>query len=391
MKINVLIVSCLFILANNIGFSQEMPTSSYKALERVNFYRTEARVDSSKLDAKLNKAADNHADYVRQNCNFSTVHYEVSGNPGFTGTMTDQRATAAGFRAKGFLSEDIAFTDSPEGAVDTWINSFYHRIPVIWARHNNIGYGEREISCGNPYMNHVNVMDFDLTAENSKYVYYPAPGQNQIPTAWTTVEGPEPFPRLSYPRGFPITLTLPSQIGKKWKTVNWNLEKQTGGRLVTYIDEPARYTGGGDPYFFPHQNSLCIVSQEVLNDNTVYKVTITIDFTSDGTVDSTFMWYFGTGNSNPPIDPKFDVKEELSLYKPKFNPNPLISFSKINLNLPAVLEIFNLNGELIYTSSGSEIIWNGNDLNGNKVPNGIYLYAIHKKLEKLQGRIVVIH
>ncbi len=94
----------------------------------------------------------------------------------------------------------------------------------------------------------------------------------------------------------------------------------------------------------------------------------------------------GDPNDHPPIVSVQDeqiVKNEFILYNNY--PNPFNPSTKISFNVPVrsqlKLEIYNVRGELIntlideeYSPGKYEVLWNGRNMNGEKVTSGIYLY-----------------
>jgi hypothetical protein len=113
-------------------------------------------------------------------------HSEIEGCAGFVGASPGDRIAAAGYAGKGGWSEVMAFQNDPVGAIDMWINSAFHRTPLLspWFRH--MGYGGAE-DC--------DVIDFGRGPETPEDVtaLYPYPGQTGLPTEFRgDREGPMP-------------------------------------------------------------------------------------------------------------------------------------------------------------------------------------------------------
>ncbi|MDA3822650.1 MAG: T9SS type A sorting domain-containing protein [Bacteroidales bacterium] len=92
------------------------------------------------------------------------------------------------------------------------------------------------------------------------------------------------------------------------------------------------------------------------------------------------------------------VQEKVSQEIQIAAPNPFsISTQFIrpeHLSKESSLEIYNIRGELVQQfdfSSSDKISWDGSNLKGNEVPNGIYIYSIvdTKKQSVLGGKVVL--
>jgi len=110
--------------------------------------------------------------------------------------------TAAGYTGTPVF-EDMAFSDDGTSATNQWIDSIWHRIPVLspWIR--DIGYGGAT-GC--------DTMDFGVGAAtpSTATAVYPYPGQTNVRTSFNgTYEGPPPpAPPSGWPSGYPITVYL---------------------------------------------------------------------------------------------------------------------------------------------------------------------------------------
>lgn len=174
------------------------------ALNTENTARLAMGLDCAELVTELNLAAQNHCDYYVQNqgsdCEAPSPHNEISGCPGFTGEGPGQRMSAAGYMSRGG-SETMAFANDPERAVMMFINSVYHRTPILdpWMR--QLGYGAGA-GC--------DTIDFGIGPETPSDVtaFYPYQGQVDVPVSFDgSREGPEPpIPSTGWPSGYPVTL-----------------------------------------------------------------------------------------------------------------------------------------------------------------------------------------
>lgn len=176
------------------------------ALSYLNSIRLPAGAGCVKMVAEINKAADNHCAYYADPANegmcTENAHNEVMGCAAFTGTGPGQRMAAAGYMARGG-GEVMAFLNDPKGAIDTWVNSVWHRIPLLDPWTGDMGYGSAAAGC--------DTIDFGNSAMGvpaTTVLVYPFDGQTDVPTSFNGMyEGPTPpAPPSGWPSAAPITL-----------------------------------------------------------------------------------------------------------------------------------------------------------------------------------------
>lgn len=159
----------------------------------------------------LNQAAQNHADfYAAHKSQYdktkTSPHDEVASfGSDFTGKGPGDRASAAGY-ANPAVFEVMAFTGSPSGAIAGWLETVYHRLPLLHPQTSEYGYGQAAGA------NKAEVIDGVQTGPASDQAFvYPWPGQTGVAQAWYGNEGPQPpSPPKGYPSGPVITARLPS-------------------------------------------------------------------------------------------------------------------------------------------------------------------------------------
>lgn len=176
------------------------------ALNTVNTLRAAAGAPCVTLDLNIGKAASAHCAYYALNkdtapeCTINP-HYEVAGCPGYTGSTPSERMRAAGFASSGGGGEVMAFLDNPARAVQTWVDSVWHRIPILDTATTVMGYGSAE-GC--------DTVDFgpNRRREALSLVAYPYAGQIGVTTAFDgRYEGPmPPMPTTGWPSANPISL-----------------------------------------------------------------------------------------------------------------------------------------------------------------------------------------
>ena len=102
------------------------------------------------------------------------------------------------------MAEVITHRSEPAGAVGDWIDSVYHRIPLLRADLVEVGYGDA-------YLGPLTVQVMDMSyreVASGRIILYPAPNQTSVPVAFNGNEIPDPAPNASYPIGYPVTTTF---------------------------------------------------------------------------------------------------------------------------------------------------------------------------------------
>jgi uncharacterized protein YkwD len=180
----------------------DAPPEAVEALRIVTEARLAAGAGCITMVSELNAAAKNHCDYYAANTGQCTAdaHSEVDGCTGFTGSDPGARANYAGFSGR-FAFEVMAFANDPQSSIDMWINSVWHRIPVVSPWVTEMGYGAAE-GC--------DTIDFGrgMPAADDEVVVYPYMGQVDVPpTFHGDREGPmPPEPPTGWPSGIPINV-----------------------------------------------------------------------------------------------------------------------------------------------------------------------------------------
>jgi uncharacterized protein YkwD len=195
------------------GAAQALPQpgpEELRALAYVNAYRKAAGQAPLKYSASLGAAAAGHARYLSANPAQAETepHREQAGTPLFFGATVGERGRFYAYG--GNVSEIINWTGRAEDAVDGWMETLYHRLPLIHPAHTEMGYGlARE---GDLF---VNVLEAGPGVALGGAVVWPYNGQVGVPTAWNGLESPDPFrlyPGVEGPVGYTITLTFGGRV-----------------------------------------------------------------------------------------------------------------------------------------------------------------------------------
>lgn len=173
-----------------------------EAMQIVNETRAAMGSPCATMVAALNTSSTKHCAYYAANLNNATciadAHVEVSTCTDYVAAQFYDRETAAGYTGSPD-AEDMAFQDNGTQALDEWINSVWHRTPILdpWTR--DYGYGSATMC---------DTMDFGVgaSAPSDLIVTYPYNGQTGVPTSFNGAEeGPTPpVPPNGWPSGYPV-------------------------------------------------------------------------------------------------------------------------------------------------------------------------------------------
>jgi uncharacterized protein YkwD len=179
--------------------------SGIAALDAVNKLRVPAGAGCATFVQTIADGATKHCEYYAANsadmmC-IADPHSEVMGCMGFTGTNFGARVKATGYTGSPAF-EVMAFVNEPTRAVSTWVNSVWHRIPVLSPWVTELGYGAAT---------RCDTIDFGRgkPLPDTTIVVYPYDTQTDIPIAFDgSREGPmPPTPSTGkWPSGPPISL-----------------------------------------------------------------------------------------------------------------------------------------------------------------------------------------
>lgn len=100
-------------------------------------------------DDKLQKAAELHAEYIMKHKDAIdeaevSIHLEDETFEGFTGQTFVERGEAAGYTGLCF-AEVVAFKPTAVGAARSWLESLYHRFPLLDEAAVHVGYAESQL------------------------------------------------------------------------------------------------------------------------------------------------------------------------------------------------------------------------------------------------------
>ena len=119
-------------------------TNSYNsAYNYFNETRKTAGLNSLKRNKKLQRAAQNHSNYIRyhkKNLHGLAFHTEQRRAKLFTGVAPSDRAIAEGYLSKS-VQEGIAHNCTPEGSINALMTAIYHRFTILSLSVDEVGIG----------------------------------------------------------------------------------------------------------------------------------------------------------------------------------------------------------------------------------------------------------
>ena len=191
----------------------EVGDAKEEALFWVNHVRESVGLHPVREEASLKKAASGHAAFLALHQDLYdeglSFHHEKEGREGFLSAIGSVRPCL--IRRKLPSGEVIAFQPSAAAAVGQWIESVYHRIPLIDTRASAAAYAvqsDQGRAFGVMEISQVDVGPEGDEWQDKTFVAYPPNGAAMIPVSWDGNEFPQPMaPPSGYPSGPVFTLS----------------------------------------------------------------------------------------------------------------------------------------------------------------------------------------
>lgn len=271
---------------------EEVPDTPvyHEVRDRINYYRKLAGLQQVEFNKNLNMAAYNHSLYLADNP--GAGHYENNKNdPNFSGKLPWDRTRYSGYSSP-MIGETIHFVDSHRAAVDDWMDSVYHRLPIINPVFIQFGYGY-DVKGDR----HFNVLEMGAPRYidfEENIVVYPAQGQPGVPVTWSGLEDPDPFrlyPEAEGPGGYPITLSVCGDDVEKVELIDASLIEGEDVDIDFYV-----FDAQNDPFMVDNK-TIALIPADKLQTYTDYKVSIqgVIKYMDGEDKEFTEEWQFTTG------------------------------------------------------------------------------------------------
>jgi uncharacterized protein YkwD len=228
-------------------------------LDRVNAFRRSAGLGRVEADESLTSACRKHAEYLLRN----------SGHPATQGLAAHgEDPKLPGYSEEGHRAgqaSDIAFGVEPLGAVDAWMASFFHRVPLLDPALKRVGLG----TATDPKRGPISVLDVQSGTGSGVPIVYPADGQTGVQRNYKSGERPDPIPESKDRKaGFPVTVTFPRTAPVK--DVTARLTDADGRAVDVWLSTPERSADAD-----LQRNSVGLIAKESLRPETAYTATVT--------------------------------------------------------------------------------------------------------------------
>jgi uncharacterized protein YkwD len=238
-----------------------------RVLEGINAVRKRAGMEPVTLDAELSVGCASHARYLALNAR----HPATQGLDGHKEDASLPGATPQGAKAGG--AADIAFGDvEPTDAVDGWIATLYHRVPLLDPRLKRVGFG----CARGERPGWITVVDVATAKDKGPLpgpIAYPVDGDENVPLEFPPGgEIPDPIPENKTGRaGFPITVTFPVETPLVGAT--GVLEDEQGQPLPCWFSSPEKVANPKLHAGF-QGTTVCLIPKTPLEPEKTYKVRI---------------------------------------------------------------------------------------------------------------------
>lgn len=245
------------------------------ALRLMNYYRKVIGYMPVTKNKELTYGCKQHVRYMKLN-NVLT-HYEEEDNPGYT-----EEGEQAG------LESDLSLNrGSMTDAVHGWIDTLYHRLPMLHSDWEETGFYydiDSRYACLRGWNIYSNLIEYD------EPIAFPTHKMNNVPTYFQAGETPDPLTDQggTYPAGSVITLSF--SYGADVSSMSVILKDAAGNSISGWKRLP---DDESDPNTTHQRSTVSFIPKSPLNTNTTYTVTIT------GIVDSesySRKWEFTTGD-----------------------------------------------------------------------------------------------
>lgn len=177
------------------------------AAQYLNTFRVAAGLPPVTADPALTMAAARHAAYVAE-AKDRDAHVEKPVTPLYTAAEPWDRARYYGYWQDWGVGEVVAYEGPAEAAIDAWLATLYHRIPLVNPGNTEIGFGH---AGGERLAEVIDAGPGAGAAAEATSVPWPYRGMTNVPTSWSGAESPDPFrlyPGVSGPVGYTVSLTF---------------------------------------------------------------------------------------------------------------------------------------------------------------------------------------
>jgi uncharacterized protein YkwD len=260
-------------------------------LARVNAFRKLTGLGPVTVSAKLSEGCLAHAKYLIANQGEMATkgldpHRERKDVPGYS-----ENGYKAGLASVIASSGGYIHGGWPTGAVNVWMATFYHRVPILNPHLKKIGIGyvlDVDKKLCQVVMDVQSGVDWAGMRNDRERmaVVFPAHEQQAVPVLFGLgmPESPNPLPaeagqsRIS--AGYPITVTFPRRVSIRNVTAKLSVKRDhpsqsTSNDIPAWVSSPEKPAIPNSPIM--QGSTICIISKSALNRETSYSVTVAAD------------------------------------------------------------------------------------------------------------------
>ena len=233
----------------------------------LNQIRQQAGLAPFQKNSELEKAAGNHASYLKLN-NIAS-HFEQKGQPGFTGRSPDDRSVYTGYASRAVTENFSLGQHGAVKSVDGLMSAIYHRFAFLDFTKDEVGIGINKGRSGHNYvykMGNRQLMRFcansvhategliyadvckhnqkvsaqqydklmsDIEKQNPTMITWP-PDQSENNPVVFYEEFPDPLPDRSV-SGYPVSIQLNPYYYRRVKILRFKLFDQQSGREINPV------------------------------------------------------------------------------------------------------------------------------------------------------------
>lgn len=239
-----------------------------KAFNYLNDFRKSLGLGLLAYSDTLTLSAANHANYLK--VNMVGGFQEDPLKAAFTGAWPNDRASFAGYKTNYPVSGGLAVANTASGAIQSLINSIYHRGVLIGQSWRDVGSATYCFDCNGGVALNINVAKKDAGQRNASdfAMFYPLNKQTNVNLTMAG-ETTNPFP--DYPDGFvygkvgyPISFALEAS-----QTLNLKDFTLTEAGSTTPLNAYV-HTSANDPQKLIPKNEAWITAKAQLKPSTTY-------------------------------------------------------------------------------------------------------------------------
>jgi uncharacterized protein YkwD len=181
--------------------SAGMDGEAVAAAETLNSLRKLSGLGCVDLSREASVASERHCQYYVNNTGkcIASPHREKEECRNFMAETFSQRLQMAAYQGAPRF-EVMAYVGNGPTSVQQWLDSVWHRIPILSPDVNQAGYGR---------FGRCDTMDFGYGGQSNagRNLVYPRENQTDVPRSFSGRESPEPPPPpAGWPSGYPVTL-----------------------------------------------------------------------------------------------------------------------------------------------------------------------------------------